>query len=144
MSARPVTFSVSGATRYNSFKGNANSADLQPGALVDVQFSTGRANRDVAQEIFLLAKPGDDYIFSGVVTNLDMRTATLALENRSDQETYELHLNPAAIQGPQQLQVGSEVTAHATFDGKQYKAANLRIEKTNPQDENHEGQAKVQ
>ncbi len=92
LSARPVTFSVSGATKYSSFKGNANSADVQPGALVDVQFATGRASHDVAQEIIVLAKPGDDYIFSGVVTNLDMRSSTLALENRSDQETYETTL----------------------------------------------------
>ena len=65
LSARPVTFSVSGATKYSSFKGNANSADVQPGALVDVQFAIGRSNHDIAQEIVVLAKPGDDYIFSG-------------------------------------------------------------------------------
>ena len=99
-----------------------------------------RANRDVAQEIIVLAKPGDDYIFSGVVTNLDMRTDTLALENRSDQETYELHFNRAAIEDARQLKVGAEVTAHAVFDGKQYRASNLRIEKANP----NEGQAKAQ
>jgi hypothetical protein len=143
LSARPVTFRVSGATKYSSFKGDANSGDVRPGSLVDVQFATGPANHDVAQEILVLAKPGDDFVFSGVVTNLDMRSATLALENRSDQETYELRFNPAAIEDPHQLKVGAEVTAHAVFDGKQYKAANLRIEKTNPQDEN-KGQAKVQ
>ncbi len=140
LSARPVSFRVSGATKYSSFKGNANSADVQPGALVDVQFSADRSNHDVAQEILVLAKPGDDYVFSGVVTNLDMRTDTLALENSSDQETYELHFNPAAIEDSRQLKVGSEVTAHAVFDGKQYRASNLRIEKPNP----NEGQAEVQ
>ena len=144
LSARPVTFSVSGATKYSSSKGNANSGDVRPGSLVDVQFATGPANHDLAQEILVLAKPGDDYIFSGVVTNLDLRTDTLALENRSDQETYELRFNPAAIEGGSQLRVGSEVTAHAVFDGRQYKAANLRIEKTNSKHEDKEGQAKVQ
>jgi hypothetical protein len=140
LSARPVTFSVSGATKYSSFKGNANSADVQPGALVDVQFAVGRSNHDVAQEIVVLAKPGDDYVFSGVVTNLDLRSDTLALENRSDQETYDLHFNPAAMEDSRQLKVGSEVTAHATFDGKQYRASNLRIEKTNSQDQAVGGQ----
>ncbi len=142
LSSRPVTFNVNGATKYSSFKGNATSADVRPGALVDVQFATGPAHHDMAQEILVLAKPGDDYIFSGTVTNLDMRSHTLALENRSDEETYELHFNPAAIEGTNQLKVGSEVTAHAIFDGKQYRANNLRIEKPNP--ENKEGEAKVQ
>ena len=142
LSARPVSFSVNGATKYSSYKGNASSGDVRPGSLVDVQFATGRANHDMAQEILVLAKPGDDYVFSGVVTNLDMRTNTLAVENRSDQETYELHFNPAAIEGGNQLKVGTEVTAHAIFDGKQYRANNLRIENTNPKKE--EGEAKVQ
>ncbi len=144
LSARPVSFRVSPATKYSSFKGNASSADVQPGALVDVQFSADRSNRDVAQEIVVLAKPGDDYIFSGVVTNLDMRSNTLAVENSSDQETYELHFNPAAIEDTRQLKVGSEVTAHAVFDGKEYRASNLRIEKANSADQDKEGQAKVQ
>ncbi len=144
LSARPVSFRVSPATKYSSFKGNANSGDLQPGALVDVQFSADRSNRDVAQEIVVLAKPGDDYVFSGVVTNLDMRSDTLALENSSDQTTYELHFNPAAMEDSRQLKVGSEVTAHAVFDGKEYRASNLRIEKANSEDRDKEGQAKVQ
>jgi hypothetical protein len=142
LSARPVSFSVNGATKYSSYKGNASSGDVRPGSLVDVQFATGRANHDMAQEILVLAKPGDDYVFSGVVTNLDMRTNTLAVENRSDQETYELHFNPAAIEGGNQLNVGTEVTAHAIFDGKQYRANILRIENANS--ENKENQAKEQ
>jgi hypothetical protein len=142
LSARPVSFSVNGATKYSSYKGNASSGDVRPGSLVDVQFATGRANHDMAQEILVLAKPGDDYIFSGVVTNLDMRTNTLAVENRSDQETYELHFNPAAIEGVNQLKIGTEVTAHAIFDGKQYRANNLRIENANSKKD--EGEARVQ
>jgi hypothetical protein len=142
LSLRPVSFRVSGATKYSSFKGTANSADVQPGALIDVQFSADRSNHDVAQEIIVLAKPGEDYIFSGVVTNLDMRSNTLALENRSDQETYELHFDPAQVEGARKLRVGAEVTAHAVFDGKQYKTANLRIEK--PESSDSEGQARVQ
>jgi hypothetical protein len=144
LSARPVTFAVSGTTKYSSLKGNASAGDVRPGSLVDVQFAVGRANRDIAQEIMVLARPGDDYIFSGTVTNLDMRSATLALENRSDQQTYELHFNPAAIEDTHQLKLGAEVTAHAVFDGKQYKASNLRIEKANPQNQNKEGQTEVQ
>jgi len=129
LSARPVTFAVSPGTKYSSIKGTASSGDVQPGSLIDVQFARNRSNRDLAQEIIVLAKPGDDYIFSGTVTHLDMRTSTLALENSTDKETYELHFDPAKMEDAHKLKVGSEVTAHATFDGKQYKASNLRIEK---------------
>ena len=142
LSFRPVSFRVNGATKYSSFKGIANSADVQPGALIDVEFSADRSNHDVAQEIIVLAKPGEDYIFSGVVTNLDMRSNTLALENRSDQETYELHFDPARLEDAHKLKVGAEVTAHAVFDGKQYQTSNLRIEKT--ESNQSEGQAKVE
>ena len=72
-----------------------------------------------------------------------MRTVLLARRGRGQCDATSLRFNPAAIEDPHQLKVGAEVTAHAVFDGKQYKAANLRIEKTNPQDEN-KGQAKVQ
>ena len=78
----------------------------------------------------MLAKPGDVYIFAGTVTHLDMRTGTVAVQNRSDEETYEIHFDPASLRDREQLQVGSEITTHATFDGKQYKADDLQVEKT--------------
>lgn len=142
LSSRPVTFAVGGITKYSSSKGAANSGDVQPGSLVDVQFATDRQNRDVAQEIVVLAKPGDNYIFSGVVTGLDMHTNMLVLENRSDEQDYEVHFSSAALSDPRALRVGSEVTARATFDGKQYKASNVRIEK--PSSEENGEQSKVE
>ena len=128
LSSRPVSFQVNGTTKYIGNKGEASSSDLLVGSLIDVQFSADRANHDVAQEITVLAKPGDNYVFSGEVTSLDMRTDTLAVNNRSDQQTYDLHFDPKQLQDPRALKVGSEVTARATFDGKQYKTSNLRIE----------------
>ncbi len=142
LSARPVSFAVSGLTKYSSPKGAANSGDVQPGSLVDVQFASGRGNRDVAQQIIVLAKPGDNYIFSGIVTGLDMHSNMLVVENRSDDQDYELHFNSAALSDPRALRVGSEVTARATFDGRQYKASNVRIEK--PSSEENGEQSKVE
>ncbi len=128
LSSRPVSFAVSGITKYSSSKGAANSGDVQPGALVDVQFASDKQHRDVAQEIVVLAKPGDNYIFSGVVTGLDMHSNMLVLQNSADDQDYEVHFSSAALADPRSLKVGSEVTARATFDGKQYKASNVRIE----------------
>ena len=131
LSAQPVTFSVNGATSYSSTKGPATAADVQPGSLVDVQFSPRRSDRDLAREIVVVAKPGDDYIFSGVVTNLDMRTNSLFVDNHSDDQTYEVHFTPGAVADLRDLKVGSEVTAHAVFDGREYRASNIRIENSN-------------
>jgi len=128
LSAKPVTFSVSGATSYSSTKGAADAGDVQPGSLIDVQFSPHRGEHDIARQIVVIAKPGDNYIFAGVVTNLDMRTGSLFVDNQSDDQSYEIHFTPADVADLRQLKIGSQVTARATFDGKQYKASNIRIE----------------
>jgi hypothetical protein len=128
LSAHPVTFAVGGATRYSSSKGAATSGDVQPGSLIDVQFAPRRDNRDVADEVVVLAKPGENYIFSGVVTIVDMRTRSFFVDNQSDDQTYEVHFGPNAVSDTRALKVGSEVTARTTFDGKQYTASNVRIE----------------
>jgi hypothetical protein len=140
LSARPVTFTVNGATKYTSMKGEASAADVQVGSLIDVQFYPDRGNRDLAQEITVFAKPGDNYVFSGVVTSVDMRTNTVAVSNRSDEQTYDLHFDPAQLNEPRALKVGSEVTARAVFDGKQYKTSNLRIESSEAESEKTEVQ----
>ena len=140
LSAKPVTFSVSGATRYNSSKGAATASDVQPGALINVQFSPRADNRDVAQDVTVLAKPGDNYIFSGVVTNLDMRTSSFFVDNQADDQSYEVHFSPTAMADARSLKVGQEVTARAVFDGKQYKATNIRVENAKEQD-NQESKA---
>ena len=143
LSAKPVSFSVNSATKYSSTKGSANAGDIQPGSLIDVQFSPHH-ERPVAQEVTLLAKPGDNYIFSGVVTSMDMRTNSFYVDNKSDDQSYEVHFNRAAVSDMQALKVGAEVTARATFDGKQYVASNVRVEKPEQQQGDTGQQSEVQ
>ena len=131
LSSQPVTISVGGGTQYSALKGNATRADLRPGSLVDVQFAPGKDQHEQAQEVIVLARPGESYVFTGVVTNVDMRNGTLAVENRSDNQTYELHFTDAALDDRDKLKVGSEVTAHAIFDGKQYNAKDLELQAAN-------------
>ncbi len=128
LSARPVTFSVSSNTSYSSTKGAAGAGDLQPGSLIDVQFSPRRGDRDIARNITVVAKPGDNYVFAGTVTNLDMRTDSLFVDNKSDDQSYEIHFTPTNVADLQKLKVGSVVTARAVFDGKQYKASNIQVD----------------
>lgn len=131
LSSQPVTFAVGSGTQYSASKGSASGSDLQPGSMVDVQFALGKDKHDVAQEVIPLAKSGDTYVFSGVVSNIDLRDGTLALQNRSDEQTYELHFDQSAVDDRSKLKVGSEVTAHAVFNGKQYNANDLQLQAAN-------------
>jgi uncharacterized protein DUF5666 len=131
LSAKPVSFYVDRATRYSSTKGEATLGDLQPGSLIDVEF-TPRQDKAVAQEVKLLAKPGDNYIFSGKVTNVNMRTGSFFVDNTTDDQNYEVHFTRDSVNDFPALRVGAQVTARATFDGKQYVASNVHIEKPQP------------
>jgi hypothetical protein len=51
----------------------------------------------------------------------------LALENQADSKTYEVHFDRSAVQVPQDLTVGSQVTIQATFTGKTYDAQNIAV-----------------
>jgi len=128
LSTKPVTFSVSSGTSYNSTKGAASASDVQPGSLIDVEFSPRRGDQDMARAITVVAKPGDNYVFSGVVSHLDLRTDSMFIDNKSDDQSYEVRFTPADVADLQQLKVGSEVTARAVFDGKQYKASNIKVD----------------
>ena len=141
LSSKPVSFNVSGNTKYYGAKGDATSSDLRPGSLVDVQFATARQGRDIAREVTVLAKPGDDYIFSGQIIGVDMHNNSFMVENQSDDQQYEIHFNPTLVANARQLKVGSEVTAHTVFDGKQYKANNLRIESANSEQAGQQSKA---
>lgn len=134
LSSKPVSFAIGGLTKYSSPKGNVTASDVRPGALVDVQFATGRQSRDTATEVTIVAKPGDSYLFAGEVTSIDMHSNVFVVENRSDDQAYEVHFDRGAMPDVQTLKIGEQVTARAIFDGKQYKTNDLTIEKSKPEE----------
>ncbi len=133
LSVKPVNFAINPETKYRSENGSTMVAgDLQPGSLATVHFtSSGHDHKPVAREVSVLAKPGDSYVFSGIVLSLDMSTNSLALRNQSDQETYELRFNSSSLPDPHALKVGSEITAQAVFNGKEYRASSIEVENIN-------------
>jgi len=123
LSQAPVSFRV---TQKTVIKGAADSSapmDLFPGSLVAVKFSPQPGEHDMAREVSVLAVPGTTFTFAGPVRNLDLRDGTLALENRTDNKTYELHFEPGVV-GPN-VRIGSEVTVSAVFTGKDYRAKSV-------------------
>jgi hypothetical protein len=126
LSAQPVTFRINPDTvvRHGDQKGSL--ADLQPGALVDVRFSPERAGQGVAREITVIAKPGSEFVFAGKVTHLNLAKGVLAMQNRTDNKSYEIHFDPGTGHYDN-LGVGSEISAQAVFDGSQYVARNITV-----------------
>lgn len=125
LSARPVQFRVDGQTQIMRDGASASLADLQPGALITVQFSPDPANRALAREVKILAARGQSVTFDGKVTFLDLRSRQVAIENNSDSKTYDVALGAENV--PANLMVGSEVTVAATFDGRGYKAQSISV-----------------
>jgi hypothetical protein len=131
LSARPVTFRVTPATVVSG--GSSTSvAELQPGSLVTVKFVPDRNNRDVAQQISVIAAPGSVFTFYGRITYLNMATRTLAVANESDKKTYDIKFTPAAVDA-QMLGEGKQVLVKARFDGSGYTADNIQFMKAKSQ-----------
>ena len=131
LSERPVTFRVTPATVVNG--ASATSVmQLQPGSLVTVKFVPDRSNRDIAQQISVIAAPGSIFTFYGRITYLNMSTRTLAVANQSDKKTYDIKFTPAAVE-PQMLGEGKQVLVRARFDGTGYTADIIQFMKATSQ-----------
>jgi hypothetical protein len=130
LTRQPVQFTIS---RETAFKGQGNAQataqDILPGSLLDVQFSPGHGRTGEAREIAVLARPGANYVFAGRVTNLDLRSGTISVDNQTDSKNYDLRFDPARVEQREQLRVGAEVTVRATYDGKGYRAVDLTVAK---------------
>jgi Domain of unknown function (DUF5666) len=124
LSASPVTFRVTKETQVKG-EGAASQADLVPGSLVTVHFSSDHRQRDMAQEVTILATPGSTFTFVGVVRHLDVKSGVMAIENRTDNKTYELSFEPGDVSD--EVTVGSDVEVSAEFQGKRYKATSIKL-----------------
>jgi hypothetical protein len=127
LSSQDVTLRLNSKTGIRYGSQAVSPVDLRPGSLVDVRFAPGDGGHDVAQEISIIAMPGTSFVFAGRITYLDLHLGTFAVDNRSDQKLYELHFDPASTPVTDQLVVGADVTVRAVFDGTQYVAGNIAI-----------------
>lgn len=105
--------------------GGQGAMELVPGSLVKVRFSPDKRNFDVAREVELLAVPGNTVTFAGRVRYLDMSRGTIAVENLTDNKTYDLQFERGVV--PNDVRVGSDVRVAAEFVGKGYKARTVTV-----------------
>jgi hypothetical protein len=126
LSLRTLRVEVNKETQVKRDGRVVSMADVHPGSLVAVQFTPNKENRGIAKEISILAAPGESFTFAGRVTHLDVSTGQLALENRTDNKTYDIAIDDRR-EIPSNLMVGTEVTIAAVFDGRHYKANRIDV-----------------
>jgi hypothetical protein len=126
VSRQPLRVQVDKETQVKREGRAVSIADVHPGSLIAVQFMPDKENRGMAREINILAAPGESFLFAGRVTHLDVSTGQLALENRTDNRTYDITIDDHK-DIPANLMIGTEVSIAAVFDGRQYKANRINV-----------------
>ena len=125
LSGASVRFQITDRTKVEE-RGKASSAsELHPGSLIDVTFTAG--GRREAQSIEIHATPGESYLFTGILTFVDLRDGVLAVDNQVDGSNYELSFDPQMQRDIPRLVVGTPVAVTASFDGKKYRAMSIRV-----------------
>ncbi len=127
LSSRAISFRLTPATAIKQNNQLATQAQLRPGALIAVKFSPDRSTRGLATEISILALPGTNFVFSGKITYVDMRSHLLAVANQTDSKTYDIHFDPSRTIEAGQLTVGAEVTIDTVFNGSGYEATKIVV-----------------
>lgn len=126
MSGQTVRFALTDHTRLASSGGTpASPSSLHSGSLIDVTFTAGRQSE--AQTITIHATPGESYVFSGILTHVNLRDGILALDNQNDGNNYELYFDPLSEKSVSRLVTGTPVQITANFDGKRYRATSISI-----------------
>jgi hypothetical protein len=128
LSSQPVSFRLDPRTVVKRQGTAASQAELVPGSIVGIRFAAGRKH-DLAKEVDVLAQPGNTFKFYGDVTFLDLSRGVLALHNRADDKTYELHFEPASMPPLERnsLHVGLLVSVEAQFTGKGFHAEQVKL-----------------
>ena len=129
LSGQTVTFVADGNTHVVKGGQTVTLKDVKAGSLVNVKFMPDREDRGAAQEISLVAAPGDTFTFAGRVTHLDMGHGIMAVQNQIDNRNYDIAFDPSTS-GHDDLGVGQEVNVNAIFDGTKYMAKTINVNRT--------------
>lgn len=124
LSEQPAQFRLSPSTVIRSGNQTRTASALKPGSLVSLTFATQQGS-PVIRDISLLAEPGATFSFFGKLTFVDLSRRLVAIANRNDGKTYEVHLRSIPANLLRNLHEGTELGISAVFDGRQYVADNI-------------------
>jgi len=130
LSAQPVSLRLSPTTVVRNSGQTGTRADLTPGSIVNLSFISGAgAARGMVKDVDIVAKPGQTFTLYGEVSHLDMRTGKLGVRNKADDKFYAVNFDPAKYSGDD-LKMGAGVVVDAVFNGKDYDAKSVTIDRT--------------
>ena len=121
-----VKFRVNPQTTIKNGESKTTASALRQGSLVAVKFSPRSRSTGSAEEISIIAAPGTSFTYFGRATHLDVRSGLLAIENQADGKVYDVHFD-SSTRIPDNLTVGSQVTAVAMFRGHDYVAQSIEV-----------------
>jgi hypothetical protein len=121
-----VRFRVDPQTTIKQGDAKTTASALRPGSLIAVKFSPRSRNAGAAEEVSIIAAPGTSFTYFGRVTHLDLHAGLLAIENQADGKVYDIHFD-SSTRIPENLTVGSQVTAVAMFRGHDYVAQSVEV-----------------
>jgi len=125
-SHEPINFSLAANTTITRNREPASPAELRVGSMVTLKFLPSTTIRPpLAEEISILATPGQTFEFAGRISYLDLSTGLLVLTDAVDNKNYEVHFDPAIRPVNTKLHEGADVVVSATFDGTRYTAGNI-------------------
>ncbi len=104
-----------------------STADLTPGAIVDVTFKNGKGSLAQATRVDIVARVGATFVFTGSVSGLDLHAGRLVLAGKNEDETQVIMFDPDRFPVSREVRLGSVVTVTTTFDGTKYVANEIVV-----------------
>ena len=100
---------------------------LVAGTLVAVEFTPEAEGVASAQRISVVAQPGTSFTFFGKVMYLDIHKGQMSIVDPRDEKNYDVYFNPSTVHINGDLQLDSEVTVNAAFDGSRYSTSTITV-----------------
>jgi hypothetical protein len=128
----PETFRVQIAPGTKIVRGDKETStnSLLPGTLVALKFNPAHNGVIAAREISILAEPGTSFTFQGKVSFLDLHRGLVVVVDPRDKKSYEIHFNPVTVRIAGDLQLDSNVTVNAAFNGQNYATSAIMVNAT--------------
>ncbi len=123
----PIQISLGARTTLIQNGQASKNAPIRAGDLVRITLTDDKGPRSTADQIEILAEPGDFYTFAGSLMSIDLRTHTIALTNKDDATVHEISIDQIDPEIVRKLQEGAEVEVNARFDGTRYTARDLKL-----------------
>jgi hypothetical protein len=118
-------FAREGQPSFSSIKSGPQ--DLVSGSLVAVSFNPSGNGHAVAHRISVLAVPGFAFVFSGVVSSIDLASGSLVLIDPADRQDYQISFDTSRIPAARKIQTGQSLRIVANYEENRYLATEITL-----------------